>query len=267
MLLLTPGWTSPRALARDLRRSTELCLTLARKDFFVRYRRAALGVIWAIAIPALQAVVLAVILSRVARISVPHYAVFILSGIVGWTYFNTTLAGASTAIVDNTSLSSRIYFPRAVLPLAVCVANLFALVISLVITIVIAAATGVTPDVEILYAFPGIALIFTLTAAMTLVLSALHVYFRDVRYAVQALLLVWFYVTPVFYPLDLVHGLARRAVEANPVTGCVELFHSAVLGVAPSGVAVAYSVAWTGILLVLATVLHCRYDRTFADLL
>jgi ABC-type polysaccharide/polyol phosphate export permease len=266
-LVLRPGWTAPSALARELRRSTQLCVTLARKDFFVRYRRATLGMLWAVALPALQAVVLAVVLSRVARIKVPHYTVFILSGIVGWTYFTATLASGATAIVDNTSLSSRIYFPRAVLPIAVSLSNLYALAISLLITVVVAVATGVPFGVDVAYLVPATLLMFLLTTSAALVLSALHVYFRDVRYAVQAFVLVWFYVTPVFYPLDRLHGTARRAVEANPVSGCVELFHAAVLGITPSMTAVLYTVAWTVLLLVLATLLHCRFDRTFADLL
>jgi lipopolysaccharide transport system permease protein len=266
-LVLRPGWTSPAALGRELLRSTELCLTLARKDFFVRYRRAALGIVWAIALPALQAVVLAVILSRVARIQVDHYTVFILAGIVGWTYFSSTLGAASTSIVDNSSLSSRIYFPRAVLPISACLSNLFAMLISFAITVVVAVVTGVVPGPGLLYIVPGVALLFLLTVAATLVLSALHVYFRDVKYAVQAGLLVWFYVTPVFYPVTLLHGFARHAVEANPVTGCVELFQAAVLGGRVSGLSVANTVAWTAILLVAAVFLHCRQDRTFADLL
>jgi lipopolysaccharide transport system permease protein len=266
-LVLRPGWTSPAALGRELLRSTELCLTLARKDFFVRYRRAALGIVWAIALPALQAVVLAVILSRVARIHVDHYAVFILSGIVAWTYFGSTLGTASTSIVDNSSLSSRIYFPRAVLPISTCLSNLFAMLISFAITVLVAVATGVVPGPELLYIVPGIVLTFLLTVAMTLVLSALHVYFRDVKYAVQAGLLVWFYVTPVFYPVTLLHGFARRAVEANPVSGCIELFQTAVLGGRVSGLSVSYTIAWTAVLLVAAVFLHCRHDRTFADLL
>jgi lipopolysaccharide transport system permease protein len=265
--VLRPGWTSPVAFGREMRRSTELCVTLARKDFFVRYRRAALGIVWAIALPALQAVVLAVILSRVARIDVPHYAVFILSGIVAWTYFSTTLGVASTSIVDNSALSSRIYFPRAVLPISACLSNLFALVISFVITLVVAILSGVWPGWSLFYIVPGLLLTFLLTASATLVLSAAHVYFRDVRYAVQAVLLVWFYVTPVFYPITLLHGLARRAVEANPVTGCVELFHAAVVGGEVSAVSIAYTAAWTALLLVAAVILHCRHDRTFADLL
>ena len=266
-LLLRPGWTSPGALGRELVASRELCLTLARKDFFVRYRRAALGIVWAIALPALQAVVLAVILSRVARIHVDHYAIFILSGIVAWTYFASTLGAASTSIVDNSALSSRIYFPRAVLPISACLSNLFAMLISFVITVVVAVATGAVPGLTLLYILPGVGLIFLLTVSATLVLSALHVYFRDVKYAVQAGLLVWFYVTPVFYPVTLLHGLARRAVEANPVSGCVELFQGAVLGTPVSAVSISYTVACTAALLVAAVFLHCRHDRTFADLL
>jgi ABC-type polysaccharide/polyol phosphate export permease len=114
---------------------------------------------------------------------------------------------------------------------------------------------------------PAVLSVFLFTFALTLVISAVHVYFRDATYAVQAALLAWFYVTPVFYPISRLHGVAQRAVEANPVTGCVELFQSAVLGGQVSGTALAYTGAWTIVLLVVAVVLHSRNDRTFADLL
>jgi lipopolysaccharide transport system permease protein len=268
-LVLDREWTSPPQLVRALWGARELCTILARKEFFVRYRRATFGVLWAVALPAIQAVVLAVVLARVAKISVPHYPIFIFSGTVGWTYFSTGLAAASSAIVDNSALSSRIYFPRAVLPIASCLANVFALVISVVIMLVVAAAFGLLPSVRTLYVFPGAVLVLVITVAMTLVLSGLHVYFRDIRYAVQAALLVWFYLTPVFFPLSLLrHSWVRAVVIVNPLTGPIQLFHAAVVpGYRIAPVALISTGAWTIALLGAALVLHCRRDRLFADLL
>jgi ABC-type polysaccharide/polyol phosphate export permease len=265
--VLQAGWTSLPKLSRDMWGSRDLCLTLARKDFFVRYRRAAFGVLWAVALPTLQAAVLAVVLSRVAKISVPHYPAFIFSGIVGWTYFSTTVAPGATAIVENSALSSRIYFPRAVLPISVCLSNLFTLAISVAILLIFGPLAGAEPGWQTLYLLPASLLTFAVTAAMTLVLSAAHVYFRDIKYAVQAALLVWFYVTPVFYPLSMLHGWMRTLVEVNPLTGPIQLFQAGGVGLSPSPTAVAWSAIWAVGLLALAAVLHCRHDRSFADLL
>jgi ABC-type polysaccharide/polyol phosphate export permease len=261
-------WTPPRDLLKRIWDSRELCLTLARKDFFVRYRRATFGLLWAAAMPAVQAVVLAVILSRVTRVDVPHYPLFIFSGVVAWGYFGTTLQTGATSIVDNASLSSRIYFPRAILPLSTCLSALFTLAFSLLTLFIVAAAGGVLPGWHTLAFIPGVILLFALSLGFAEALSALHVYFRDTQYIVQAASMVWFYVTPVFYPLHLLKGWARQLVELNPVTGPVELFHlGAVGGRVDEPVTIAASGVWFGLLLLLATVLHCRRDRVMADLL
>jgi lipopolysaccharide transport system permease protein len=267
-LVLLPGTTPWLALPRNLWSARALTLTLARRDFFVRYRRAAFGVLWAVLLPALQAVVLSVILRRIARFSLPHFPVFVFAGVVAWTFFSSSLSSGATAIVDNSAMSSRIYFPRAVLPLSVCIANSFSLAVSLVLLLVVATSTGLLPGVHTLYLIPAVLLLLWLTLAVTLVVSALYVYFRDTKYAVQAALLVWFYVTPIFYPLALLHGWVRTIVELNPMTGCVELFRASVMPALSTQWSTVTSSVVTAIVLTgLAYVLQSRYDRLFADLL
>lgn len=267
VMALSAAPTPPRVLLRGLWDSRELLATLASRDFFVRYRRAAFGVGWSVLLPAVQAGVLAVVLGRVTDIEVEHYPVYILSGIVAWTYFLTTVTAGSTSIVDGSSLASRIYFPRAVLPLAVCGSNAFGLAIGVAVLTVAVVVTGAWPGLAVLWLVPGVLLLLAVTAGFTLVLSAAHVFFRDTKYAVQAAAFAWFYVTPVFYPLDLLRGWLRVLVEANPATGPVELFHAAALGRPVSGAAVAWSAGWAVVLLAVALVVHCRRDRLFTDLL
>lgn len=267
-LVLTGNWTTPRALLASLVRSRGLCVTLARKDFFVRYRRAVLGVFWAAALPVIQALVLAIVLRHVTRVDVPHYAVFVFAGITMWTYFLAAMTAGTTAIVDNSPLCSRIYFPRAVLPLAACVSNLFTLVTAGGLLLIASLASGVRPDLHLLLAVPAAIMIVLVTAGLTLVVSALHVYFRDMRYLVQAALFLWFYVTPVFYPLTLLHGATRKLVEINPLTAPVQLLQAAaVRHVDLSATAITSTLVCSLVLLGAALVLHCRHDRTFADLL
>jgi ABC-2 type transport system permease protein len=94
------------------------------------------------------------------------------------------------------------------------------------------------------------------------------VYFRDVRYVVAAALIAWMYGTPVIYPIDKMHGLVRKLIEINPATGMVELFREAV-GVHDPGwtAALPWTFAWIAGLLVVAALLHRRFDRVFVDLL
>ena len=248
--------------------SRELIAILARKDFYVRYRRATFGLLWAAALPLLQALVLAYVVSRFATFETSkHYAVFVLSGTVAWSTFSAIVSAGSTAIVDGSGLSTNIYFPRMVLPLVTVWSSAYGLGISAAVLLAVALATGVGLSAATLLLVPALALTLLLGACFAIVLSALHVYLRDVRYLVQAALLVWLYVTPVIYPLGAI-GRVRPWVEANPMTGVVELYRAATVGADPGWTT---TLLWTGgwcvLLLVAGVLLHRRFDRVFVDLL
>jgi len=263
--------TSLRQLVREVWASRHMMAMLARKDFFVRFRRSSFGILWAVGLPLIQAIVLAVVFTRVIRIQTgTSYPVFIYSGLVGWTYFNTTLTTASTAIVDGADLTNRIYFPRAILPLVVVGANLYAFVVTPFLVIGMALILGVGLDWHLVLFVPATLLMVALTTAFALLTSALHVYFRDVRYIVQAAMSVWFWVTPLIYPLKRLHGhpVLEKLVELNPVTGVVEVFRAAVVGPDPSWpTPVVACLVWIALLGTIAALMHRRYNRVFPDLL
>lgn len=257
-----------RDLLGDLWQSRTLLAILARKEFFVRYRRASLGLAWAVILPLVQATVLAVVVQHFVRFHTGlSYAVFVYTGTLAWSYFSTTISTGAGSIVDSQELSNKVYFPRAVFPLTTAAAGLYGLALSVVSAVVLAVVFGASLDVHILLLIPATALTVLLASAGALVVAVLQVYFRDMRYVIQAALIAWFYVTPVFYPLSAVGGL-RRLVEVNPVTGIVELFRASVGGADPGWwVSVGWTVAWTGALLGVALALYRRYDRICVDLL
>lgn len=261
--------TSPAALWRSLWRSRELLAILARKEFQVRYRRASLGLLWAVGLPLLQSLVMAVVFSKVAHIrAAPHYAVFVLAGMTAFITFSAALGPGSTAIVDGSDLSSRVYFPRLLLPMMQVATNLYGYVITLAILLALCPVLHVALGLRTLLLIPATVLLVAVTAGFCLLSSALHVYFRDMRYMVAAALMLWMYVTPIIYPPGDVPGLLRGVLDANPMTGVVDLFHVATVGYGgPSELTMVVSVAWALGLLVVATAVHCRFDRVFADLL
>jgi lipopolysaccharide transport system permease protein len=269
VLEVTPQPTRLRTLLSDLWRSRSLMSMLARRDFFVRYRRASFGLAWAVVVPLTQAIILAVVLSRVARISTPHvsYTVFLLSGTVVWTFFSGAVTASTTAIVDGAGMSTKIYFPRAALPLVSVLSGLFGLGLNIVMLLALTPIFGRWPGWQVLLLVPAVALATMLAAAFGLVLSALQVYFRDVRYLLDAAQRAWFYVTPLFYPLAQVHGL-RPWIEANPATGMVELFRAGTVG-ADAGwlTSLWWTLGWLTALVLVALWLHRRFDRLFADLM
>lgn len=261
--------TRASVLLRSIAGSLPLVLLLARKEFHVRYRRASFGMAWAVALPLVQAGVLAVVLDQVTTFDTPlPLAVFIYAGTLPFVYLSTTVVSAATSIVDNSHLSSRVYFPRAVLPLMVVQSNVYGLACGLGSLLVLALAVGAGLGVDVLLLVPAVALTMLLATGLGLVVSALHVYFRDVKYLVTAATTVWFYGTPIFYPLEELDGGLRSLVVANPATGMVQL-HRAALGADVTSLApsVLITVVASLALVVLGIALHARWDRVFADLL
>ena len=269
-----PG-TPLRALLATLWRTRQVLFVLARKDFFARYRRTSLGLLWALGLPLVQAAVLTFVFTHVLKVNrvVQHaqgthfsYAVFIYSGIVGWSYFASNMPNASTSVVDSSGLAGKIYFPRMMLPLLVVVTGLYPLVISLGVLLVMTLALDHHIGIEFLCVVPASLLVVAITAAIGLSLSAIHVFFRDVKFLVQAVMSVLFYATPIIYSLSNAPTWARPVLSFGPMAGPIELFRMATVGADDAWLtAVLGGVGWVVVLGALGLYLHSKFDRVFVD--
>lgn len=267
VLELTAAPDSTRAWARSVLDHREVLVALAEKDFKVRYKRASFGVLWAVALPLLQSVVMIVVFTQLRKglDQATDYTGYVLSGMVAWAYIAATLLAATTSIVDGAGLTDKVWFPRALLTLAPVLANLVGLAISLAFVVAVQAVRGTVGSAVWLLA-PGTALLVLLVAALSLAGSALYVWFRDVRFIVQAGLLVLFYATPILYEIALLGRWASLA-RANPFTGVANLFQAAIVGVPVDRPALAVSVTFAALVGAAGVELHRRNDRLFADLL
>ncbi|HAM03108.1 MAG TPA: hypothetical protein DCQ30_12915 [Acidimicrobiaceae bacterium] len=259
--------TSPLKLGRDLWVWRELLVLLARKEFHVKYRRMSFGTMWAVALPLLQSLVMATVFSRLVRFSVPHYAAFMLSGMAAWTYFSTVFPAGSTAIAGNSALSTKVYFPRALLPLVQATTALYGLVIMLAIVLILSVPLGAHLGAAALLFVPGVVLLVAFTSSLVLTAAALQVYFRDVGYIANALVLLLMYLSPVIYPPSLAPHIVQPVLTANPMTGILDLFHAAIGVHSPLLLPLVVTGLWSAGLWAAAVVLHSRFDRVFTDLL
>lgn len=269
ILDVTGPWRSPASLIRSAWDAREIVVTLAKREFFSRYRRTSLGAFWAVILPLVQAAVLAAVFTKVARVSLQGNAfVYVYTGLASWSFFSTTLGFAATSIVDNAQLASKIYFPRVALPVVAVLSNSYVAAINYLIAIVAIYVTGTSAHPGALAILAGFLLLILMTAALAILLSGLHVYFRDLRYAVQALLLVAFYLTPTFYPLAQAPHWLRVVDEINPVTGVIELTRVGTIGADHNWwISVVIAIAWVVGVLGATVALYSRHDRVFADLL
>ena len=259
-----------RRLLSDAWGARYILHAISRRDFFTRYRRPTLGVVWSVIAPVVQASILAVVFTKVVRVqtSIP-YLVFVLSGVIAWTFFSSTLGSGVRAITGGSGLASKVYFPRCILPLTNVGTSLYGYVPSVVVLLIAALAYGIDVTPHWLMLVPATVVMILLTSAFVLVLAALQVYFRDIAFILGVIIQGWFYGSGVFFPIARVpEGLLRNLVVANPATGMVELFRVAFLGFGPwTLVALWWTLGWTAALFGFAALLYRRYDRVFVDLL
>jgi ABC-type polysaccharide/polyol phosphate export permease len=269
VLELTGESTPIRVLLRDLVRQRHLVPMLASKDFHARYRSATFGVLWSVLLPLLQGAVLAVVFTRVVRIPISggdSYPIFVIAGTVSWSYFQMALTAGSTSIVDQGGIAGKVYFPRLVLPAVSAASSLIGFGISMGVTLLLMFVFGASFHITLPLLIPALVLEALLVILLSAPLALAHVYFRDVRYIVQAALLVVFYAAPVIYPLDRPHGALRAIVILNPMTGVIQLVRYAIFGHALD---LGLSLLWTGTVVVLLVVLtllaYRRFERVACD--
>ncbi|MGH9275601.1 MAG: ABC transporter permease [Acidimicrobiales bacterium] len=268
VLELTGESTPIRTLLHDLWHHRGLLPMLAAKDFHARYRSASLGVLWSVFLPLLQGAVFAVVFTRVVRVPIARgtsYPVFVISGMVLWSYFSQSVMAGSTSIVDGGAIAGKVYFPRSILPAVPAVANAVSFSISglMLLGLMVVFDVGFGPTLLLLPV--AMLLLGVLAALLAALLTLLHVYFRDVRYAVQASLLVALYASPVIYPLQQAEGL-QPIVLANPATGALQLARYAIFGEAHRvGTALLVSAGWIVALVVAALFAYRRHERIAVD--
>lgn len=248
----------------------EIALALAGRDFRVRYKQAALGVAWAAIQPLLGLVVFTFVFDRLADVptdGVP-YPLFAIVGIAAWNYHSAALHQVSQALVSNSSLITKVYFPRLLAPLAAALTPLVDLAVSLGIVAVMLVAYGHAPTWWALPLLPVAAAFLLLTTlGPSLTLAALNVQYRDVRQVVGPLLQVWLFASPVAYPATLVDGRYRWAYALNPMVGVLEVLRGILLGQSVDPVLVAMSALTCAALLAVGLVVFGRSERRFADVI
>jgi lipopolysaccharide transport system permease protein len=254
---------------REIWDHREVIGVLTRKDFQVRYKRASFGIVWAVLLPLIQAAVFVVIFSRIGRFNhTPFsYPAFVLSGTLAWSYFNVTAMSSATSIVDGATLTDKVWFPRSILVIVPALSNLFGLFTSMILLMIIMPFVHAHLTWHLIFLVPAMLLLFLFVVGFGLITSALHVYFRDVKFIVQAGLVVFFYLTPIIYPATALHRIGPW-LTLNPVSGIIGLFQFAAAGhVGAQGPALLVSCIFTLALLLAGLEANRRHDRVFVDML
>ncbi|HSK24247.1 MAG TPA: ABC transporter permease [Egicoccus sp.] len=225
----------------ELWRARELLLQLVRKELKVRYKNSALGFLWSMITPVLMTIVFSVVFTVVVPIRINHFPAFFVAGYLLWQFFQNSCRGGTDSIVGNGDLVKKVYFPREVLPLSHVLSQLIHLLLALLVVspfLIYYRGFGVLTHLPATLLAIVLLAVFTSGAAMWF--AGVNVAFRDLQELFIVIFQVWFYATPVLYPLALVQAspeLERRSLEwiatallYNPMTWFVEIFREPLYG-------------------------------------
>jgi lipopolysaccharide transport system permease protein len=255
---------------RELWAYRELLGLLVWRDVKVRYKQTFLGASWAILQPVTSMVIFSIIFGNFAKIpsdGLP-YPLFAFAGLLPWGYFSSCISSSSQSIVSNSSLVTKVYFPRLLVPLAAVVTPIVDFLLAFVVLIGLMIWYGVVPSWHIVV-LPVFLLMALLTAfGVGLWLATLNVRYRDIPYTVPFLIQIWMYASPVVYPVSIVPHKWQWVLGLNPMAGVIEGFRWALLGQQAPGMSVLVASVVAGTLLLAGGLAYFRKgERYFADII
>lgn len=203
----------------------ELFYIFAWRDVAVRYKQTLVGVGWVIFQPLVNTFVFTLFFGNFAKVdsgALP-YPLFVLLGLIFWTFFSTSLSHASSSFVDNTAILGKVYFPREILPLSSIVVGLVDFLVSFVMFLL--AVFIYRAHLSLAFALMvliGLAITMISSAGLGLLLASVNVKYRDVRYILPYFLQMMIFVTPVIYPLSAMRPALQQIVLLNPMAGVID---------------------------------------------
>jgi ABC-2 type transport system permease protein len=250
----------------------ELLWSLLRREVRQRYKGSALGIFWSYLHPLLMAGIYTLVFSVLWRATtIPHYALFVLTGLAVFSYFQSGVLSGTTSIVDNADLVKKIWFPREIIVMSSVLSHVLAAAVMFAIVIPVAMVIEPATAETFWLLAPTFVLLVALTAGLAMMFAAVNVYFRDVSHLLGVLFLPWYFLTPVLYTFAQLPGAASHPTlvtalrYGNPVTPYVEVIRDAVLlGRFPSGIELTYVLLVGPAFFVLGLVLFQRRADSFA---
>jgi lipopolysaccharide transport system permease protein len=252
---------------RELWSFRELLGFLIWRDIKVRYKQTILGGLWAVLQPLVGTLVFGILFTRVAPIQTPGipYPLFIYAGLIPWTFFANALTVSSNSLIGSEQMIRKTYLPRLFLPMGASLGLILDMLINVALFGLLLAYYRWPVTVSICWLPLCMASSILVASGLGIILSALNVYYRDIKYVVPFLTQMAFFLTPIIYPLQNASDNLRALLALNPMAGVEEGFRHALLG-APVSNGLIWVAAAAGLtLFVIGLYVFRRMERAFAD--
>ena len=262
---------SERHYWRDLWGYRQLFFYLAWRDILVRYKQAVIGVAWSVLRPLLTMIIFTIVFGKLAKLpsdGVP-YPVLVVAAMLPWHFFSSALTEGSNSLIVNANVISKVYFPRAIVPLSAVVVSLVDFLISFALLLALMVWYQFAPDWRLLFLPAFLVLAIVVSIGPILWLAALNVQYRDFRYVVPFLIQLGLFISPVGFSSSIVPEQWRLLYSLNPMVGVIDAFRWSVLGglTPPYVPGLVLSVVIAVLLLVSGIWYFRKTERSFADVI
>ncbi len=203
---------------KEIMEYRELFKNLTIKELKLKYKNSMIGFFWSFLNPLMMLVVYTFAFKYVMKITVPNFTVFVLSGLLPWTFFQGSIQGSTNSIVSNGALIKKVYFPREIVPLSQIMSNFVNFLITLLVLFLSLFIFKIKIGVSLIFLPIILLLMLSITIGISLALASLNVLYRDVSHFIEIIFMAWFYITPIVYPIDLIPKQYEKFILLNPMT-------------------------------------------------
>jgi len=257
-------------LFRNLYLNRELLLQLTLRQIKARYKQTIFGILWAIIRPLFLMIIFTIIFSKMVKVpsdGIP-YPIFSYCALLPWQFFASSFSSATVSLSSNSNLVQQIYFPREIFPISSVIASFFDFLIASSFFIVLLIFYKVNISFLALYAILLLMIQVLFIVGISLIGSALNVFYRDVGHALAFIIQLWMYATPIIYPLSLVPEKLMPFYLLNPMAGIIDGYRKVIIqGLMPNWTSIGISALVTLILLFFSYWYFKRVEMRFADII
>lgn len=241
---------------------------LITREIKARYKQSILGYAWVILNPLVQLLVYSFVFSVVFRFptnGIP-YAVFLFVGLLPWIYLQNSVSSATLTLVDNAELLRKVYFPREIFIYSIIVARGVDFLFASIVMIAFILFYQVPLSTTAILIVPLLLIQILLMTGLSLILSSFNLFYRDIQYLVNLLLMLWMYLSPIVYPLSMVPGKYIFIYKLNPIVGIVEGYRSALFNYPFDYGTILWSLITSLLIFLIGFIIFKRSERSFADI-
>lgn len=244
----------------------DLLIGLTEKEIRTRYKYTIFGFFWLVANPLLQMFIIGFVFTFFMKQPITNYYLFLFIGLLLWNFFSLSLTKTTPSIVNERYLIKKSKFPHSVIPLSIVLSNFIHLLIAFILLLIIVIFMKAFLLSRVIYLLIGFVLLLFFTSGLSLLTSSLNVKYRDVNFMVQAILIIWFYATPIIYPLSLIPYKYYWLWRLNPLTSTFQFFQYSLLNMPLPGIGmIAINIVIILVILLLGIYVFGRETKNFDD--